>query len=186
MDLVHPAAHAIGGQLFGEELGVSSQRLGVDVRVGHAADAVASAATVVRSSAIADDNQELVAAREANLRIVTRGALLAEVLRTRDVIAIAGSHGKTTTSAMAAHLLESAGLDPLALIGGRVPRPGGDASPVKLGRGDLIVGEVALGGDDVLREREQCLNLRIACVSGEVAAELGFVETRAFPDRGVC
>ena len=139
--------HAQGEDVSGSDLVAGAtferlRRLGVDVRVGHAADAVAHAATVVRSSAIADDNPELVAARAANLRIITRGALLAEVLRTRDAIAIAGSHGKTTTSAMTAHLLEAAGLDPLALIGGRVPRPGGDASPVKLGRGDLIVAEV--------------------------------------------
>ncbi len=139
--------HAQGEDVSGSDLVAGAtferlRRLGVDVRIGHAADAVANAATVVRSSAIAEDNPEIVAAREANLRIITRGALLAEVLRTRDAIAIAGSHGKTTTSAMTAHLLEAAGLDPLAMIGGRVPRPGGDASPVKLGRGDLIVAEV--------------------------------------------
>ncbi|HPG26467.1 MAG TPA: UDP-N-acetylmuramate--L-alanine ligase, partial [Myxococcota bacterium] len=83
-----------------------------------------------------------VAARTAGLPIVARGALLADVLRTRDAIAIAGSHGKTTTTAMAAHALECAGLDPTALVGGRVPRPGGVAGPLKLGRGELVVAEV--------------------------------------------
>ena len=57
-------------------------------------------------------------------------------MRDGDAIAIAGSHGKTTTSAMSAHLLEAAGLDPTALIGGRVPRASGGASPVRLGESD--------------------------------------------------
>jgi UDP-N-acetylmuramate--alanine ligase len=97
---------------------------------------------VVRSSAIPADNPELVAARAQGLPIVGRGELLAEVMRTRDGIAVAGSHGKTTTTALVAHLLDTAGLDPTAPVGGRVPRPGGFASPAKLGSGDLLVAEV--------------------------------------------
>jgi UDP-N-acetylmuramate--alanine ligase len=139
--------HARGHHVSGSDLASSPtferlRKLGIDARLGHDAQALGSAETVVRSSAIAEDNPELCAARERGLRIMTRGALLAEVLRSRDAIAIAGSHGKTTTSAMTAHLLEAGGLDPLALIGGRVPRPDGDASPVKLGSGALIVAEV--------------------------------------------
>jgi UDP-N-acetylmuramate--alanine ligase len=139
--------HAQGLEVSGSDVvaGATFERLrelGVRVRVGHDAQSVSGARTVVRSSAIADDNPELLAARAQGIPIVARGALLAEILRTRDAIAIAGSHGKTTTSAMTAHLLESAGLDPTALIGGRVPRASGGASPVKLGHGDLIVAEV--------------------------------------------
>ena len=118
------------------------RELGVRVDIGHDRAGIEGAETVVRSSAIPDDNPELEAARSAGVPIVGRGALLAEVMRTKDAIAIAGSHGKTTTSAMTAHLLDAAGLDPTALIGGRVPRPGGFASPVKLGQGDLLVAEV--------------------------------------------
>ena len=139
--------HAQGFEISGSDLvhGPTIERLrelGVRVDVGHDATRIGSAETVVRSSAIPEDNLELEAARRAGIPIVGRGALLAEVMRTKDAIAIAGSHGKTTTSAMVAHLLDAAGLDPTALIGGRVPRPGGFASPVKLGQGDLLVAEV--------------------------------------------
>ncbi len=139
--------HAQGFEISGSDLvlGPTIERLrelGVRVDIGHDATRIGSAETVVRSSAIPEDNPELAAARRAGIPIVGRGALLAEVMRTKDAIAIAGSHGKTTTSAMVAHLLDAAGLDPTALIGGRVPRPGGFASPVKLGQGDLLVAEV--------------------------------------------
>jgi UDP-N-acetylmuramate--alanine ligase len=139
--------HAQGLRVSGTDLvsGPTIERLrelGVEVELGHDAACLGDADTVVRSSAIPESNPELEAARRAGIPIVGRGALLAEVMRTKDAIAVAGSHGKTTTSAMVAHLLESAGLDPTALIGGRVPRPGGSASPVKLGQGDLLVAEV--------------------------------------------
>ncbi|MAG32978.1 MAG: UDP-N-acetylmuramate--L-alanine ligase [Deltaproteobacteria bacterium] len=139
--------HAQGFEVTGTDLvaGATVERLralGIQVAIGHEATHVGAAETVVRSSAIAEDNPELAAARATGVPIIGRGALLAEVMRTKDSIAIAGSHGKTTTSAMTAHLLEAAGLDPTALIGGRVPRSGGVASPVKLGQGDLIVAEV--------------------------------------------
>lgn len=142
-ELFHARGHAVSGS----DLVVSPtferlRELGIRVRIGHDAAAVEGAATVVRSSAISEDNPEIVAAKAAGVPIVGRGALLAEVMGSRDAIAIGGSHGKTTTSAMTAHLLEAAGLDPTALIGGRVPRASGGASPVKLGRGDLIVAEV--------------------------------------------
>ena len=139
--------HAQGFEVTGSDLmaGPTIERLrdlGLRISIGHDATSLGQAETVVRSSAIADDNVELEAARRSDIPIVSRGALLAEIMRTKDGIAIAGSHGKTTTSAMTAHLLESAGLDPTALIGGRVPRPGGFASPAKLGSGDLLVAEV--------------------------------------------
>ncbi len=139
--------HAQGYEVSGTDLvaGATVERLrdlGIRVDVGHDASRLGDADTVVRSSAIAADNPEIRAAEAADIPVIGRGALLAEILRTKDAIAIAGSHGKTTTSAMAAHLLEAAGLDPTALIGGRVPRSGGYSSPVKLGAGDLIVAEV--------------------------------------------
>jgi UDP-N-acetylmuramate--alanine ligase len=139
--------HAQGFEVSGSDvaLGPTIERLrelGIHVDIGHDRASIEEAETVVRSSAIPDDNPELEAARLAKTPIVSRGALLAEVMRTKDAIAVAGSHGKTTTSAMTAHLLDAAGLDPTALIGGRVPRPGGFASPVKIGQGDLLVAEV--------------------------------------------
>jgi UDP-N-acetylmuramate--alanine ligase len=139
--------HAQGFEVSGSDLvaGATIERLrelGIPVTIGHDVTRVARAQTVVRSSAIPEHDPELEAARRSGIPIVGRGALLAEVMRTKDSIAIAGSHGKTTTSAMIAHLLDAAGLDPTALIGGRVPRAGGSASPVKLGHGDLLVAEV--------------------------------------------
>jgi UDP-N-acetylmuramate--alanine ligase len=139
--------HTQGFEISGSDLtaGPTIERLrdiGLDISIGHDSASIGRAETVVRSSAIAENNVELEAARHNEIPIISRGALLAEVMRTKDGIAIAGSHGKTTTSAMTAHLLEFAGLDPTALIGGRVPRPGGFASPVKLGTGDLLVAEV--------------------------------------------
>lgn len=139
--------HTQGHKVSGSDLvaGATFERLGalgVAVRLGHDAGSIDGVETVVRSSAIADNNPEILAAEQQGIPIIGRGALLAEVMRSRDAIAIAGSHGKTTTTAMAAHLLEMAGLDPTAMIGGRVPRPSGGASPVKLGKGDLIVAEV--------------------------------------------
>jgi UDP-N-acetylmuramate--alanine ligase len=139
--------HAQGYTVTGSDLkiGAITERLdslGLAITRGHDAALVGDAEVVVRSSAIPDENVELAAARSAGIPIVGRGALLAEVMRTKDSVAVGGSHGKTTTSAMAAHLLETAGLDPTALIGGRVPRPGGHASPTRLGQSDVLVAEV--------------------------------------------
>jgi len=139
--------HAQGLEVSGSDLVAGAtflrlQQLGIRVSIGHDAASIAGAATVIRSSAIAQDNPEITAARERGIPVIDRGALLAQILQAKEAIAIGGSHGKTTTSAMTAHLLESAGLDPTALIGGRVPRASGGASPVRLGQGELIVAEV--------------------------------------------
>jgi UDP-N-acetylmuramate--alanine ligase len=139
--------HAQGFEISGSDLGSGPtierlRSLGVTIVLGHDPASVGRAQVVVRSSAIPYGNPELEVARQQGLPIVSRGELLAEVMRTRNGIAIAGSHGKTTTSAMVAHLLEVADLDPTALIGGRVPRPDGSASPVRLGGDDLLVAEV--------------------------------------------
>lgn len=118
------------------------RRLGVRVDVGHDASRVGSADVVVRSSAIQDTNPEIAVARERGLPIVGRGALLAELLRKHDTVAIAGSHGKTTTTAMSAHLLRAAGLDPTAVVGGRIPLGQGDRGPLQLGHSEWAVAEV--------------------------------------------
>ncbi len=139
--------HQQGFRITGSDLksGATIRRLqdlGIPVALGHDGASVGDAQAVVRSSAISADNPELEAARRLGLPIVSRGALLAELMRKKDGIAVAGSHGKTTTTAILAHLLDCAGLDPTAVVGGRVPRPGGFASPVKLGAGDWLVAEV--------------------------------------------
>ncbi|PJI94336.1 UDP-N-acetylmuramate--L-alanine ligase [Luteimicrobium subarcticum] len=114
---------------------------GVHVHVGHDAAAVAGARTLVVSSAVRDDNPELVAARAAGLRVLHRSQALAVVMADRRGVAVAGAHGKTTTSAMLATVLREAGEDPSYAIGGQVltddgPLPGGH-----LGTGDALVAE---------------------------------------------
>ncbi len=94
------------------------EREGARVTIGHRAENVGSPDVVVVSSAIARDNPEFVAAIERKIDIVTRGAMLAQLTSAQKTIAIAGTHGKTTTTAMTALILESAGLDPTSAIGG--------------------------------------------------------------------
>ena len=89
------------------------------VHIGHASSHVASADAVVTSTAIKPDNPEVVAARERNVPVVPRAIMLAELLRLRQGIAIAGTHGKTTTTSLVASILAEAGMDPTFVIGGQ-------------------------------------------------------------------
>jgi UDP-N-acetylmuramate--alanine ligase len=95
-------------------------RLGARLWLGHDASHLSGTDALVVSAAVADSHPELVAARNAGLPVMSRAELLAELFRRRQGVAVAGTHGKTTTSAMIAYLLTQAGLDPTAVIGGRV------------------------------------------------------------------
>lgn len=112
--------------------------LGVSMHVGHAAAHVETADVVVISSAIGEANPEVVAARARGIPVIPRAEMLAELMRLQRGIAIAGAHGKTTTTAMVALVLERAGLDPTAVIGGRLSAFGSNA---RLGRGAYMVAE---------------------------------------------
>ena len=112
--------------------------LGVRVTTGHERRHVGDADVVVVSSAIATENPEVVEARARHVPVIPRAEMLAELMRLRVGIAVAGSHGKTTTTSMIAVLLERAGLDPTAVIGGRLSAFGSNA---RLGRGQYIVVE---------------------------------------------
>ncbi len=114
------------------------ERLGVTVRVGHDAANVGTADVVVVSSAIKPGNAETAEALRRQIPVIPRAEMLAELMRLRYGIAIAGSHGKTTTTSMVALVLERAGLDPTAVIGGRLSAFGSNA---RLGRGDYMVAE---------------------------------------------
>ncbi|SEK31652.1 UDP-N-acetylmuramate--L-alanine ligase [Nitrosovibrio tenuis] len=114
------------------------RKLGATVHLGHESSHVASADAVVTSTAIKPDNPEVVAARERNVPVVPRAIMLAELLRLRQGIAIAGTHGKTTTTSLIASVLAEAGMDPTFVIGGRLEAAGSHA---KLGRGEFIVVE---------------------------------------------
>jgi UDP-N-acetylmuramate--alanine ligase len=112
--------------------------LGVEVAIGHRAENVGRADVVVVSSAVKADNPEVAAARAANIPVIPRAEMLAELMRLRFGIAIAGAHGKTTTTSMVAWMLERAGLDPTAVIGGRLSAFGSNA---RLGAGTCMVVE---------------------------------------------
>ncbi|MCC2681647.1 MAG: UDP-N-acetylmuramate--L-alanine ligase [Nitrosospira multiformis] len=114
------------------------KKLGATVYIGHARTHVASADAVVTSTAILPDNPEVLAARESKVPVVPRAIMLAELLRLRQGIAIAGTHGKTTTTSLITSVLAEAGMDPTFVIGGRLEAAGSHA---KLGRGEFIVVE---------------------------------------------
>jgi UDP-N-acetylmuramate--alanine ligase len=114
------------------------ESLGAHISKGHDARNVSDAEVVVYSSAVRPTNPEMVAAKDRGLAIVARAELLAELMRLRQGIAIAGAHGKTTTTSMIALVLDVAGLDPTAVIGGRISSFGSSA---KLGRGNYLVAE---------------------------------------------
>ncbi|MBK8321155.1 MAG: UDP-N-acetylmuramate--L-alanine ligase [Betaproteobacteria bacterium] len=111
---------------------------GIRVEIGHDASRIAGADAVVVSSAVKPDNPEVVAAREARVPVVPRAMMLAELMRFKQGIAVAGTHGKTTTTSLVAAILVEAGLDPTVVIGGRLNSIGTNA---RLGQGELLVAE---------------------------------------------
>lgn len=114
------------------------ERCGVLVHEGHAGSHVGDADVVVVSSAVPANNPEVVEARARGIPVIPRAEMLAELMRLRFSIAVAGAHGKTTTTSMIAYVLEQAGLDPTAVIGGRLSAFGSNA---RLGRGNYMVAE---------------------------------------------
>lgn len=133
----------LGYTISGSDLGcnAATQRLadlGVRVSLGHAAENTHNADVIVTSTAVKPDNPEVLAARQKNIPIVPRAMMLAELMRLKRGIAIAGTHGKTTTTSLVASVLAEGGLDPTFVIGGRLNSAGANA---KLGSGDFIVVE---------------------------------------------
>ncbi len=112
--------------------------LGANVLIGHAAGNIANAGVIVTSSAVKADNPEVIAAKAARIPVVPRAMMLAELMRFKLGIAIAGTHGKTTTTSLIAHVLGEAGLDPTCVIGGRLNSIGTNA---RLGKGEYLVAE---------------------------------------------
>src|SRR5438132_1046193 len=131
--------HAVIGSDVAEGANVKRLRdKGVKIAIGHAAQNIDGADVVVVSSAIKRDNPELVAARAQRLPVVRRAEMLAELMRLKSCVAIAGTHGKTTTTTMVATLLDAGGLDPTVINGGIINAYGSNA---RLGAGEWMVVE---------------------------------------------
>jgi UDP-N-acetylmuramate--alanine ligase len=140
------------------------ETLGVKVHVGHKAENVHGADVVVHSSAIAQNNPELARARALEIPAISRGEMLAELMRVKYCVTIAGSHGKTTTTSLVATVLRHAGLDPTVVVGGKVNALGSNA---RLGAGDLFVAEADESDGSFLR-----LNPTVAIVTNIDAEHL--------------
>ena len=134
----------LGYQISGSDLKLSpiTERLaamGAHVFEGHAASNIAGARALVVSSAVDEQNPEVLEARRLQIPVIPRGELLAELMRLKYGVAVAGSHGKTTTTSMTATILNFAGLDPTVVVGGRVATMGG--SNARVGHSDFLVVE---------------------------------------------
>jgi UDP-N-acetylmuramate--alanine ligase len=135
--------HNLGYVISGSDLSDSAvlrrlAKLGIKTFIGHAASNLVTVDAVVTSTAVQADNPEVLAAREMRIPVVPRALMLAELMRLKQGIAIAGTHGKTTTTSLVASVLAEGGLDPTFVIGGRLNSAGANA---KLGSGDYIVVE---------------------------------------------
>lgn len=133
----------LGYQISGSDLSQSAvtqrlKELGATIFLGHQADHVKGADAIVTSTAVANNNPEVIAAREARIPVVPRAVMLAELMRLKRGIAVAGTHGKTTTTSLVASVLAAGGLDPTFVIGGRLNSAGANAG---LGQGEFIVVE---------------------------------------------
>jgi UDP-N-acetylmuramate--alanine ligase len=133
----------LGFKVSGSDLrrsGVTDRlaKLGATIFEGHKAEHVAGAEVVVTSSAIGKDNPEILAARDIHIAVIQRAEMLAELMRLKYGIAVAGMHGKTTTTSMVAAVLAAGGLDPTVVVGGRVDAMGSNA---RLGKSQYLVAE---------------------------------------------
>ncbi len=136
--LVNLGYRVSGSDLKESDITRRLEKLGADVRLGHRAENLVHADVVVISSAVKRDNPEVVAARQRKIPVIPRAEMLAELMRLKYAVAMAGSHGKTTTTSMVATVLAAAGLDPTSVVGGKVNVLGSNA---KLGKSELMVVE---------------------------------------------
>ncbi|MCD6515947.1 MAG: UDP-N-acetylmuramate--L-alanine ligase [Candidatus Aminicenantes bacterium] len=127
-----------GSDLIPQESTKRLASLGADINIGHKAGLVQAADVVVISSAIKPDNIEVIEAKKLKIPVIPRAEMLAELMRLKNSIAVTGSHGKTSTTSMIAHVLEKGDFDPTIIVGGRLNTVGAHA---KLGEGEFIVAE---------------------------------------------
>ena len=146
--LLHMGYEVSGSDLQSSRLTRSLQDMGAKIYLGHNKEYVGEAELVVYSTAIPDDNPELKACRDRGIPLWHRSDLLARFINSRFGIAVAGTHGKTTTTSMASLILEEAGLDPTALVGGEVVNFAGNA---RYGRSRYLVAEACESDNSFLR-----------------------------------
>jgi UDP-N-acetylmuramate--alanine ligase len=148
-EVMHNLGYSVQGSDIAE--GASVERLrarGIDVRIGHDAANLGSAAVVVTSTAVRRDNPEVAAALEARIPVVRRAEMLAELMRLKRTVAVAGTHGKTTTTSMVAALLDAGGIDPTVINGGIIESYGSNA---RLGDSEWMVVEADESDGSFLR-----------------------------------
>ena len=151
-ELLHNQGYRVTGSDLKAGATVARLRsLGIEVTEGHDSRNVEGADVVVVSSAIRAGNTEVGEAQDQRIPVIPRAEMLAEVMRLKDGIAVAGTHGKTTTTSLIAHVLDRAGLDPTAIVGGRVLGFGEERTGAKLGSGDLLVAEADESDGSFLR-----------------------------------
>ncbi|HXF00834.1 MAG TPA: Mur ligase domain-containing protein [Solirubrobacterales bacterium] len=154
--------HRLGARVSGSDRAHSSylerlRRAGLEPRIGHDAEALPPDAEVVVSTAVGDDNPELAKARERGQPVIHRGELLAELCAEKRLLAVAGTHGKTTTAGMLVHVLRAMDADPGFLLGGELPGAGEDGGPGNAGwgAGEWVVAEADESDASFLRLRPE-------------------------------
>jgi len=136
--LLNLGYHVSGSDLRASDTTVRLAELGGEIKIGHSAENISAVDVVVTSTAVKADNPEVVEAHRQHVAVIPRAEMLAELMRMKYGIAIAGTHGKTTTTSMLSVVLHHAGVDPTAVIGGKLDAFGSNA---KLGRGKFLVAE---------------------------------------------
>jgi UDP-N-acetylmuramate--alanine ligase len=164
--LLNLGYHVSGSDLRQSDITRRLGRLGATVSTGHAPENVAGAEVVVISSAVKDDNLEVAEARKLGVPVIPRAEMLAELMRLKYGIAVAGAHGKTTTTSMVAAILAAGNFDPTVVIGGRVKSLG---STARLGQGEFLVAEADESDGSFLM-----LTPTIACVTNIDAEHLDY------------
>lgn len=136
--LVNSGYQVAGSDLKRSETTAHLEDIGIEIFYSHAAENIDQCDVVVTSSAVSDDNPEVILAHSKNIPVIRRAEMLAELMRMKLSVAVAGTHGKTTTTSLIGHLLMAGGFDPTVIVGGRVLGVGSNAY---LGKGDYLVAE---------------------------------------------
>ena len=138
-EILHNTGYRLtGSDLKKTETTTHLQKLGIEVTYSHEPENVIGSDVVVTSSAVGDDNPEVMEAKKQKIPVIRRAEMLAELMRMKISVAVAGTHGKTTTTSLIGHLLKAGGLDPTVIVGGRVLGVGSNAY---LGKGDYLIAE---------------------------------------------